>query len=299
MKPLFWLIALLALGFAGGCGGKQEGKLGTQVAAKVNADEITVHQIDQLLARSKTVTLETAEQAKREMLDKLIDQTLAKQQAIKRKLDRSPGVMQAIEAGRSEILARAYFGQIAAAQPEPTASEVKEYYAAHPELFAQRRVFHLEDFVVLPTEGLAAALREQVAKTRSMPELATWLKARDARFTANGGVRAAEYIPLELLREVQAMKDGDIKLIESGGRLQVIGLLASQAAPMDEATAIPRIRQFLSNQRAIEAIAKEMKQLKETARIEVTLTAAPAAAEASPVTPVSAANVDKGVRGLR
>jgi EpsD family peptidyl-prolyl cis-trans isomerase len=239
--------------------------------------------------------LETAEQAKREMLDKLIDQTLAKQQAIKRKLDRSPGVMQAIEAGRSEILARAYLGQIAAAQPEPTAGEIQEYYAAHPELFAQRRVFNLEDFVVLPTEGLAAALREQVAKTRSMPELATWLKSRDAKFSTNGGVRAAEYIPLELLLEVQAMKDGDIKLVESGGRLQVIRLIASQAAPMDQTTAIPRIRQFLSNQRSIEAIAKEMKQLKEAARIELVSEGAKKVAAAE----LPAPNLDKGVRGLK
>ena len=266
--PFFCLIPLLALAFAGGCGSKQEGKLASQVAVKVNADEITVHQIDQLLARSQNVTLETVEQAKREILDKLIDQTLAKQQAIKRQLDRSPGVMQAIEAGRSEILARAYLGQIAASQPEPTAVEVKEYYAAHPELFAQRRIFNLEDFVVLPAEGLAAALREQVAKSRSMPQIADWLKSRGAKFTANAGVRAAEYIPLELLREVQAMKDGEIKLVESGGRLQVIRLIASQAAPMDETAAIPRVRQFLANQRALEAIAKEMKLLKETARIE-------------------------------
>jgi hypothetical protein len=128
-----------------------------------------------------------------------------------------------------------------------------------------------------------------------MPELATWLKSRDAKFSTNGGVRAAEYIPLELLLEVQAMKDGDIKLVESGGRLQVIRLIASQAAPMDQTTAIPRIRQFLSNQRSIEAIAKEMKQLKEAARIELVSEGAKKVAAAE----LPAPNLDKGVRGLK
>jgi EpsD family peptidyl-prolyl cis-trans isomerase len=307
---------LLAFGVAGGCGKKPEGKkIATQVLAKVNADEITVHEVNHLLARSQNITSETAQQAKREILDKLIDQTLAKQQTIKKRLDRTPGVMQAVEAARSEILARAYLEQIAAAQPKPTADEVKQYYAAHPELFAQRRIFNLEDIVVLPTEGLAAALREQVVKTRSLPDIAAWLKSRDAKFTANQGVRAAEHIPLELLPAVQAMKDGDIQLVEGGHRLQVIRLIASQAAPIDEATAIPRIQQFLLNQRSIEAIAREMKQLKDVAHIEYVgegamkpaaaelrpeaITAAPAAAGTSPATPLPAPNLDKGVRGLR
>jgi EpsD family peptidyl-prolyl cis-trans isomerase len=315
-RPRFGLITvLLALGVAGGCGKQPESKKAIQVAAKVNADEITVHQVNGVLARSQSVTPELADQAKREILDKLIDQTLARQQALKKELDRSPAVVQALEAARSEILARAYLEQIAAAQPVPTAAEVKQYYAAHPELFAQRRIFTLEDLVVLPSEGLAAALREQVAKARSLAQIAEWLKSRDAKFTANRGVLAAEQIPLELLPAVQAMKDGDLRLVESGGRLQVIRLIASQAAPLDEATAIPRIQQFLFNQRSIEAIAREMKQLKAAAQIEyvgelgnelakadpqpVATTVEPAAPNASPATPLPASNLDKGVRGLR
>ena len=60
--------------------------------------------------------------------------------------------------------------------------------------------------------------------------------------------------------------------------------------------------QGADKQRAMEAIAREMKQLKEAARIEyarATLTAAPAATQASAATPVPASNLDKGVRGLR
>ena len=308
------IAVLLALGVAGGCGKQPESKNASQVAAKVNADEITVHQVNRVLARSQNLTPELAEQAKREILDKLVDQTLARQQALKKKLDRSPGVMQAVEAARSEILARAYLEQIAAGQPAPTAAEVKQYHDAHPELFAQRRIFNLEDLVVLSSEGLAAELREEVAKARSLAQISAWLKARDAKFTANRGVLAAEQIALELLPAVQAMKDGDIRLIESGGRLQVIRLSGSQAAPLDEATALPRIQQFLFNQRSMEAIAREMKQLKAAAHIEyvgelaseradaeprpVAASGEPVSPNALPATPLPASNLDKGVRGL-
>ena len=153
---LLGLTVLLALAVAiGGCNKKQETPAATQVAAKVNADEITVHQINSILARLKNVTPEAAPQAKREILAKLIDQQLAKQQAIAKKLDRSPNVVQAIESARNEILARAYLEQLAAAQPKPTADDVKKYYAEHPALFAERRVYSLEEIAVQPKEGFA------------------------------------------------------------------------------------------------------------------------------------------------
>ena len=261
------LATLLALAIAiGGCSKKQE-TAATQVAAKVNADEITVHQVNNILARVKNVTPEAAPQTKREILGKLIDQQLAKQQAIAKKLDRSPNVMQAIESARNEILARAYLEQIAAAQPKPAPEEIKKYYVEHPFLFAERRIFNLEEIAVQPKEGLAAGLKERVAKARSMQEIAAWLKSQDAKFSANHGVRAAEQIAIDLLPRLQPMKDGQIQLIESDSRWNVVRVVATQAAPVDEAKAAPVIQQALMVQRSGESVAKDMKQIKDQAKI--------------------------------
>jgi EpsD family peptidyl-prolyl cis-trans isomerase len=266
---LVFTALLLALALTTGCGKKEDAKAATQVAARVNADEITVHQVNYFLARTQNVTPEGAAQAKREILDRLIDQHLARQQAIENKLDRSPDVMQAIEAAKSEILARAYQEQIAAALPKPAPWETQKYYSEHPELFAQRRLFELEEFVFVAKGEVAAGLREQSSKARSMQQIADWLKSQGVKFVANRGVRAAEQISLENLPKVQAMKQGEIQLFEAGGgRFQVIRVVASKADPVDEATATPRIRQFLFKRRSSEVIAKEMKQIKEQAKIE-------------------------------
>lgn len=269
IPPSFGLIPLLlAVAISPGCGKKEETKAATQVAARVNAEEITVHQVNNVLARNPNVKPEAAGEAKREILNRLIEQHLAKQEAVESKLDRSPNVMQAIEAARNEILARAHLEKIAAAQPRPTEGEVKKYYAEHPELFARRRVYSLEEILVAPQEGLAAELQGQVEKVRSMQDIAAWLNSRDAKFAANSGVRAAEQIPLEILPKLQEMTDGAIRLFEVGeGRFQVIRIVASKPAPIDEATATPRIQQFLFNRRSSEAVASEMKRLKDKARI--------------------------------
>jgi len=261
--------SLLALAITTGCGKKEDAKVATQVAARVNSDEITVHQVNYVLARNPNVTPELADQAKREILDKLIDQQLARQKAIENKLDRTPNVMLAIEAAKSEILARAYLDQMAATLPKPATWETEKYYKEHPELFAQRRLFDIEEIAFVAKADIVAGMREQLSKVRSMQEIADWLQSQGVKFLANRGVRAAEQIPLEILPKLQAMKVGQNQLFEAGGeRFQVIRVVATKAEPVDEATATPRIQQFLFNQRLGEVMAKEMKQIKEQAKIE-------------------------------
>jgi EpsD family peptidyl-prolyl cis-trans isomerase len=268
-SPLVALVsALVALALVAGCGNRSGGKAAGQVAAKVNAAEITVHQVNYILGRTPNVKPQAAGEAKRQILSRLIDQQLAKQEALQSELDRSPDVVLAIEAARSEILARAHLENIAAARPSPTEEEVKRYYAEHPELFAKRRVFSFEEILAGPQEGLAGALREQIDKGSTMQDIAAWLKSRDTKFAANSGVRPAEQIPLDVLPKLQEMKDGTTRLFETGGgRVNVIRIVASNPAPIDEATAYPRIQQFLVNRRSSEAVAKEMKRLRDKAQI--------------------------------
>jgi EpsD family peptidyl-prolyl cis-trans isomerase len=294
---------VLCAAFVVGCGKSDDKKPATQVAAKVNSEEITVHQVNNILARNPNIRPEAAARAKREIVERLVDQELARQRAIEKKLDRSPQVVQAIEAARSEILARAYLQQVAAAQAKPTPEEVKKYYAEHPELFAQRRLYVLEEIALAPAEGIAKELRAKVAKARSMQEVGEWLKGREIQYVVNRGGRAAEQIPLEMLPRLNKMKDGEIQVLEIGERLNVVRVVATKPAPVDEATAAPRIQQFLYNKRSSEIVAEEMKRLKGDAKIEYVGEFADGA-PAKQVQPVEApkaseVNVDKAVRGLR
>lgn len=261
-------VILVALALLAACGQEDRKKPTTQVAARVNSEEITVHQINSALARSPNIAPEAAAEAKRQVLDRLIDQQLAVQQAVHKKLDRTPRVQQMLESARSEILARAYLEQVVARQPKPADDEVKRYYAEHPELFAQRRVFQMEEIVVAAGTVSAADLRDRAAKSRSLKEVADWLQSRGVSFVPNRGVRAAEQVPLELLPTLQKARDGETLVVEGKDNLHLIRVVASKSEPVEEATAAPRIGQFLANRRASEAIAEELKQLKAGAQIE-------------------------------
>src|SRR5204863_8606978 len=80
----------------------------TQVAARVNDTEISLAQLQHVLQRQPRVSPERAEAQTRSVLDGIVDQELAAQAARKSGLDRDPRVVQALEAAKRELLARAY-----------------------------------------------------------------------------------------------------------------------------------------------------------------------------------------------
>lgn len=253
-----------------GCGKGVEKSAPTQVAARVNAEEISVHQVNAILTKATGIRPESAAQAKQDVLEKLIDQQLAVQQAIEMHLDRTPDVMQAIEAAKAEILAQAYHAQLTASLPLPSASsdETRKFYADHPELFAQRRIFNLQE-IVLATDATALDLiRPLVEQGQSIENIATRLKEKGIRFEASNLARPAEQIPLEFLPRYLNLKNGQTILIETPQTTLLTSLIDTLIQPLDEETATRRIQGFLANQRNAETIAREMKRLREKARIE-------------------------------
>lgn len=258
------LMAALLLASLPACGKKDEAKAATQVAAKVGSEEISVHQINQVLSRTNSAgaTPEAVQALSRDVLEKLIDQQLAIDQAMQKDLHRTPDVVAQIEAAKREILARAYLQQLTSALPKPTAEDIKKYYTDHPALFAERRIFTVQEIVVPAAPGAADKLRTLATPGRAIEDIATDLKAQGVKFNTGSASRAAEQIPLELLGSVHPLKDGQSTFIDTPQTVTYLRLVSSQNAPVDEATATSRIAQFLANQRANDAVVANIKTLR-------------------------------------
>lgn len=311
-RPMFrttsWLSALAIVLLVAGCGGEDKKKPASQVAVKVNKEEISVHQINAILSRAGRLSAEQTEQASREVLEKLIDQELLVQKAVEKKLDRDPNIMQAIEAGRRQILSQAYLEQLTAAAAKPTPEEIKSYFEKHPELFGERRIYRLQELAVAAGPDRQSALQEQLARAKNLNDIVAWLKAGDIKFAGNASTKAAEQLPMELLPRLHQMKDGQMALFPNAKGFLIVQLAASQMAPLDLAAATPLIEQFNLNQRRSEMAAKEVAQIRAAAKIDYQGSftkpvgepkAATAPPPAAPEKGVSAESVSKGVAGLK
>lgn len=275
-------LALSAAAVLAACGG-DKGDKATQTAAKVNKEEITVHQINFVLQRQPNLKPDQAEAAGKQVLERLIDQELAVQQAEESKLDRDPRVVQQIEAAKREILARAYADKIGETAAKPTAEEISKYYNENPALFAQRRIYSLQELAIEAAPEQLDGLRDRLQASKNLPEFVEYLKANDFKFTGNQAVRAAEQLPMAALGTLSKLNDGQSLVTRTPTGMQVLLLAGSRSQPVDEARAKPSIEAFLTNQRKGELIAKHMKELREQAKIEYMGKFAPAAGASAPV----------------
>jgi len=297
------------------CGDKEKtaNKDASQVAAKVGSEEISVHQINQFLGRMNTANATPAEvkAMSSKILERLIDQQLEVNQALESKLQRSPDVVNQIEAAKNEILARAYLQQLTAGLPKPTEDEVKAYYDAHPQLFSERKVFNVQEAIATPAPGVLDAMRGFAGAHKSVEDVIAWLKANNVKFTAGAATRAAEQIPLELLPSVAGLKEGQALVIEEGQNIAYLRVVSSHTAPVELAAAQKPILQFLMNERTTAAINSNLKRLRQETKISYVGEFSAPAAPTSPAiattpanaasSPASASNsaLERGVAGLK
>lgn len=313
-----WLVLALALVCALGlaaCGDRKKGA--SQVAAKVNKEEISVHQINFQLQQQRGLKPEQADAAGRQVLDKLIDQELAVQRAQEMKLDRDPRVVQQLEASRREILSRAYLEKVAEAAPRPSAEEVNKYYEDMPSLFQNRRIYSIQEIAIEARPDQIPTLRTQLQGSKNVNDFIEYLKANNFRFVGNQAVRPAEQLPLTLVDAFSKLKDGQSMLVPNANGAQVYVVAASRSEPIDEMRARSAIEQFLVNDAKRRLVEAELKSMRSTAKIEYVGKFAEAAASApasegasqSQAAPVQVAApaasgvdpkaIDKGLSGLK
>ncbi|OYY93537.1 MAG: peptidyl-prolyl cis-trans isomerase, EpsD family [Hydrogenophilales bacterium 28-61-23] len=309
------LTMAIALTLAG-CGDKKEDKdkAATQVAAKVNGDEITVHQLNFELSKMGNLSPEQAKSAANQVLKSMVDQQLMVQKAVEDKVDRDPQVVQTLEAARRQILAQALIQKATANQAKPSDAEIADYYAKNPALFAERRIYRLQEINVQVTPTNVEAVKAQLQQTKNLNDFVTWLKTQNIPARAGQSTKAAEQLPLELLPKLHQLKDGQAMTFSVPGALNILILGGSQSQPLTQEKAKPMIERYLENAKKRATAEAELKKLKEKAKVEylgeyteagkeapapqaAPTPAAPAAAQ--PPAGVDASAMEKGVSGLK
>jgi EpsD family peptidyl-prolyl cis-trans isomerase len=273
-------IALAGLLCLAACGGAKTAAPGattpTQVAAKVGKGEVSVHQVNFLMQRQGEIRFEDQAKAQRDVLERLIDQELAVQQAQAQKIDREPAVMQTIEAAKRDIVARAYLERITANVVKPTSDELKQYYASHPVLFAQRRIYDVQEITALAKPEQLAKLELKINSAKTAEEIMVLLRGAGLKPEARPNNFTPENIPKVLIDRFATLQIGEPLVLNLSDGIKVITITGTKSAPIDEATALPRIEAFLFTERKRAAVDKDLKNLRAQTSVEYTGPALPA-----------------------
>ncbi len=327
--PLMIAAALVA---GAGCGDKKdkaaEENKPTQVAAKVNGEELTVSQVNFALQRIPNLDKEQSKAASLQVIRNLVDQEVLAQKAQSEKLDRDPTVVQALDAARRQIMAEAYMSRALGTTAEPSDAEVNDYFNKHPELFIKRKIYRLQEVAIKAPKDKLEAIGAQLRASKSLDEFVDWLKAEKYPAQASQAVKAAERLPLPLVAKLSEMPDGQAMIVNTSEGVTVVMLADSQLQPVTLEQAKPAIASLLQNEARQKAAKAELDKVKAEAKIEyvgefadagkepATAPAEPAAtpdasaepagpaesvaAPATPAAPAADADaISKGVSGLK
>jgi EpsD family peptidyl-prolyl cis-trans isomerase len=308
------------------CSGEANKKAeASQVVAKVNDAEISIHQVNQILRRQPGLKSEDMDVASREIVQRLVEQEVAVQRAVKLKLDQDPQVMQEIGAARREVLARAYAQRLADSATRPAPEDVRKYYEANPGFFAQRRMFLLQDLQVQGEPAQIDRLREKVKVARSLREISDHLRADKLAVKASQLTEGPEALPQALATRLVQLRDGQAVLMPAPSGARIVVIAGSRPAPITLEQATPYITQVLESERRRKAVEDGVVAMKKESQIqfvgrfasaasapsptgassagELSTTAAPmpdaASSVAAGASAVDAATMSRGMSGLR
>jgi len=258
---IFWAAAALSIVLAG-CGGQSEKG---QILARVNSAEISVHQFNFALQQSPGKTADATERDA--LIDKMIDRQLAIQGALDKGLDRRAEVMMRVEEAKRDILAVAYADEIASGGQSPTEDAAARYYAEHPGLFAERKVYRLRE-IALPSDSPSLAeAKARVERKENLTDLATWLKQQKSSFNDQLVLRPAEQLPIEAVDQLRRLKRGEALAIRFPRALFIYEVQSTEAAPLAWKDVAPTIMAHLKKQQDLALFREELKRMRSAAKI--------------------------------
>lgn len=260
-------LVLVILGLATSCGKKNADAKASQTIIRVNGDEITMHQINNELQRAN-VKPDQLDTAGKQLASALVDRQILVQEAQKAKLDRKPRVIQAIENAKMQIVAQAYIESKVAAAVKPTIAEVAEYRAKHADIFANRKVFVMDELAFKAESGIAQDVELLSNTAKSIEEVTQWLDARQIKFAQTRASHASETVPSELLAKLEKMVVGDMVFVNTNGATIAGRMIEIKDAAISEKDSKPLIERMIFDQKRKKILEDEMKRLRSAANIE-------------------------------
>lgn len=262
----FW-VGLICGGVLTGCDGGGIEQKSSQVVARVNGEEITVHQLTAQVARVPIGQDARNQELTRVVLERLIGQELLAQKAKEVKLDRDPQVMQAMEDAKRMVLTQAYLQRTLSGELAPAEEEIYAYYNSHPEMYAKRKLYKLEE-VLIPQSLPAEEIKLQVESVTSLTQLVDVMRGKGIEAKHALSIKSTDQLPAEVTTKLAAMQIGDTVILPEQGRVLVLRLTSVVEAPLSAEEAVASIKQNIISQRRTQLAEKEIQRLRKAANIE-------------------------------
>lgn len=260
--------ALVAVSGLAGCGQGRQAS-GEHPVARVGDEVITEAELQRALSAVDSADAETALALRGQVVDSLIDQRLLSRAARDEKLDALPEVRLAIEDAQRKVLGDAYMARRYKDLKPPTDTEISDYYLRHPELFAERRLYHMRELELNLSAARLSEVETRIRQSRDFGEFLSWLKLQGIRTHAREAIEPAEQIPMNILAQLKNLQNGQVIVQVLGKqRIRIVQLISSQPQQITPEQAHGAIVRVLEARARKARLDSEIKTLRRDEKIE-------------------------------
>ena len=246
-KRLLLIAAPLAIA---ACGDNAAAPTG-QVAANVNGEEITTTDIASELNGATAPTPGGQKNLQRMALENIINRTILAQAAEEEGLAKGPEFAVIERKARQAALVELLQRNLGKSIPPPSGEEIDNFIAQNPSMFANRKIF-VVDQIVVPQANQELLKALQPVKT--MTEAEAVLAKFNVKANNTVGVIDALTIPPQAAQQIGALPPDEVFIIPANGALRINHVRSAQTDPIsgDQARAIAK--EMLARQRAQSAM---------------------------------------------
>lgn len=263
--------------------GSCEKKVGGQVVAVVDGQEVTQQELNAELGGAAIPPNADKKVVMAQLLQRVIDRKLLVAKAKEQGLDKAPTYLAQVQRAQDSTLIEMLASKVAKGMPVPDATAAGQFMTSNPSLFAGRKRYQLDQIVFQAPNDPALAAKLKPAKT--MPEVETVLKASGIQFQRGNSQLDTASLPPAIAARIAALPAGEPFLVPQNGQVVVNVIRSTEAVPVSPQQAEPAAIELLRRQGVEQAMRKQADDARAKAKITYAAGFAPAKQGATPPTP--------------
>ena len=227
-----------------------------QVAATVGGDEITLHELRAEMPVLQTADPKANKAAEATTLQAIVNRKLVAAEAVREGLDKTPSFALEKRKLTETLLIQSLEAKLARETPEPSREDAEAFISAHPNLFAERKIFDVDQIAVAPRSNID--LRALLQPLTNLDQVQAVLASNHV--TQQRQVRAIDSLTLDpkLVDSIVKLPANEVFAFPSGNFVLVNQVRQVQETPFVGEPAVTYALQYLKRQRIQDAVSKEL-----------------------------------------
>ena len=237
-----------------------------QVIGKVGSEEITHRELNAELNGFSSNDPNATKNAQSTAMTAIVNRKLLAQAAKEAGIEKSPEFQLGLQRAKELMLAQAYEQQLVSKTAKPSPQELSQYIAQHPNSFAQRKIYTV-DQIVIPSNTDRKVL-DALKPLTSMDAIEAMLLQNNVDYSRSPSSLDSRNLPPGMADQVARLPADQPFVLPSKTSYSINHITQARTAPFGGIQANDFAQQWIMRERAGKAIADKLEALRKSTNVQ-------------------------------